>query len=172
MSFWRSYAHLVWATKQREPLIRPDLEDRLYACLIDRAAELGCFVHAVNGVEDHVHLVISIPPKHSVSWIVKVLKGSSSHFVSHVLSPGSSFAWQRGYGYLSLGETQLERAVAYVRNQKEHHRLATTNGWLERTDDEDDDEVYGEREHRVREAGGVYRVGDAGHEDAGHELPF
>jgi hypothetical protein len=106
-----------------------------------------------------------------VSWIVKVLKGSSSHFVSHVLSPGSSFAWQRGYGYLSLGETQLERAVAYVRNQKEHHRLATTNGWLERTDDEDD-EVYGEREHRVREAGGVYRVGDAGHEDAGHELPF
>jgi len=64
MSFWRSYAHLVWATKQREPLIRPDLEDRLYACLIDRAAELGCFVHAVNGVEDHVHLVISIPPKH------------------------------------------------------------------------------------------------------------
>ena len=168
MTFWRSYAHLIWTTKRRESLIRPEFEARLYACLVAKAAELGCYVHAVNGVEDHVHLIISIPPKHSVAWVVKNLKGSSSHFVTHVVAPGSSFAWQRGYGYLSLGEGQCPRAVAYVQNQKEHHRLGTTNSWLERADDEDegDDEAarQGARPQMVREPGGIYDVGDLGPE--------
>lgn len=170
MTFWRSYAHLVWATKNREPLIRPEFEDRLYVCMIDKAAELGCFVHAVNGVADHIHVVISIPPKHSVAWVVKNLKGSSSHFVNHVLAPGSPFAWQRGYGYLSLGESQCERAIAYVQNQKQHHRLNTTNNWLERMDDEGDDDVDtqgGGRPQGVREPGVVYDVGEGG-----ETLPF
>jgi putative transposase len=137
MTFWRSYAHLVWTTKRREPLIRAEFEARLYACLVTKAAELGCYVHAVNGVEDHIHLIISI-------------------------------AWQRGYGYLSLGEGQCPRAVAYVQNQKEHHWLGTTNSWLERADDEDegDDEAarQGARPQMVREPGGIYDVGDLGPE--------
>ena len=168
MTFWRSYAHLIWTTKRRESLIRPEFEARLYACLVAKAAELGCYVHAVNGVEDHVHLIISIPPKHSVAWVVKNLKGSSSHFVTHVVAPGSSFAWQRGYGYLSLGEGQCPRAVAYVQNQKEHHRLGTTNSWLERADDEDegdDEDAWNEGlGPAVREPGVIYDVGDLGDE--------
>jgi len=138
MTFWRSYAHLIWTTKERKPLIRPEIEAPLYACLVDKAAELECLVHAVNGIADHIHLVISIPPKHSVAWVVKNLKGSSSHFINHALPPGPEpFVWQRGYGYLTLGESRLPRAVAYVENQKEHHRAQTTHSWLERVDDDD-----------------------------------
>jgi REP element-mobilizing transposase RayT len=140
MTFWRSYAHLVWATKNREPLIGPEIEARLYAYLVSKAAELGCYVYAVNGVSDHVHLIVSIPPKHSVAWVVKNLKGGSSHFITHELKPGpGAFAWQRGYGYLSMGERQCEWAVAYVENQKQHHQTGTTNSWLEKTDDEEDE---------------------------------
>jgi REP element-mobilizing transposase RayT len=166
MTFWRSYAHLVWASRNREPLIRPDFEDRLFACLIDKAAELGCYVHAVNGLSDHIHVVISIPPKHSVAWVVKNLKGSSSHFINHILAPESPmFAWQRGYGYISLGESQCERAVAYVRNQKQHHQMNTTNSWLEKTDDGDEDDSSGVgQSHNIREPRAAYYVGD--------ELPF
>jgi REP element-mobilizing transposase RayT len=155
MPFWRSFAHLVWTTKNREPLIRPSIEAPLYAALVATAAELGCYVHAVNGIADHVHLIISIPPKHSVSTVVKHLKGSSSHFVNHELQPGSAtpFAWQRGYGYLSLGKSQCERAIAYVRNQKQHHPDGTTNGWLERVDDEDEVEHPGILRERPAEYG-------------------
>ncbi len=143
MTYWRSFAHLVWATKDRRPFIRPEMEAQLYACLVSKAAELDCCIHAVNGTEDHVHVVISIPPKHSVALVVKHLKGNSSHFVNHVLSPPEApFAWQRGYGYLSLGESQCERAIAYVENQKAHHQTQKTNVWLERTDD---DEAMGGR---------------------------
>jgi len=159
MPFWRSFAHLVWTTRNREPLIRAELEAALYACLVAKAAEMGCYVQAINGVADHVHLVLSIPPRYSVSDVVKNLKGSSSHFVNHELSPGQPpFAWQRGYGYLSLGESQCARAVAYVENQKEHHRQHTTNGWLERVADEDraDDSPAGKTP--LREERAVYRT--------------
>ena len=141
MPFWRNFSHLVWTTKNREHLIQPAIEGDLYACLVAKAAEMGCYVHAVNGVSDHVHVVLSIPPKHSVSTIVKNLKGNSSHFINHELPTGpESFAWQRGYGYLSLGESQLARAVAYVENQKQHHQAYSTNSWLERVDDDEEDD--------------------------------
>jgi REP element-mobilizing transposase RayT len=56
-----------------------------------------------GGIEDHVDLIISIPPDHSVAWVVKHLKGNSSHLVNHDVAPDrASFAWQRGHGCLSL----------------------------------------------------------------------
>jgi putative transposase len=169
MTFWRSYAHLVWATKNREPLIVPEIEAPLYACIVSTAAEWGCYVHAVNGISDHVHVIISIPPKHSVAWVVKNIKGSSSHFVNHALHDysepitGQSFAWQRGYGYLSLGESQLSRAVAYVQNQKQHHQAQTTNGWLERIDENENDH-HQPPSAAVREPQAIYDLSD--------DLPF
>jgi putative transposase len=143
MPYWRSFAPLVWTTKNREPLIRQDIEGPLHAALVSKAAELGCYVHAINGTTDHVHLVISIPPKHSVAWVVKNLKGNSSHLANHALPAGTHpFAWQRGYGYLSLGESQCDRAIAYVNNQKQHHSDATTTTWLEKVTDGEDETLF------------------------------
>lgn len=133
MPFWRSYAHLVWATKDRQPFIPEYVEDRLYGQMIQKAAELDCYVYAVNSMPDHLHVVMTIPPKHSVAYVVKMLKGASAHFVNHIIRPEAfHFGWQRGYGYLTLGETQLGRAVGYVREQKTHHAQKTANSWLER----------------------------------------
>ena len=128
--FWRLYYHLIWGTKNREPLIEQTVEPRLYGYIVNKAKELGVHVSAIGGCCDHVHLVVSIPPKLSVAYVVKCLKGSSSHQISEATQ--RDFAWQRGYGILSLGERQKATAIAYVQNQKEHHARATTNGWLER----------------------------------------
>ena len=71
--------------------------------------------------------------------MVKEFKGASSHYVNHTLRPSEyHFAWQRGYGYFTLGESQCPRAIEYVLKQKEHHQQQTTNPWLERYTDEDD----------------------------------
>ena len=137
MAFWRLYYHLVWATKNREHLIRPEIENRLYAYIISRAAELGVYVYAINGWSDHIHLVASIPPKHAPSYVVKCLKGASSHDINQA-GQLAQFAWQRGYGVLSLGERQRSLAEAYVTGQKAHHELRTTNGWLERYEECDE----------------------------------
>lgn len=142
MPFWKHTYHIVWATKNRQPWIVPAYEGQLYAFLASKAGELDCYLHAIGGTEDHVHVVASIPPKHSVAWFVKTLKGSSAYFFNTALrTPRFHFAWQRGYGSLTIGERQKEMAIAYVNLQKDHHRHGTTVAWLERCQEEEDNEV-------------------------------
>jgi putative transposase len=139
MSFWRNYFHLVWTTKQRQLFIDEAIEPQIYAQMVNQSAGLECFVYAINGMADHVHLVLSIPPKHSVAEVVKQVKGSSSHFVNQIIRPAAfTFEWQRGYGCFSLGQSQLSRAITYVEQQKIHHAQYTTNVWLERSSEHDE----------------------------------
>jgi len=138
MTFWRLYYHLTWATKEREPFIQPEMEERLYGYTIRKAAEFGVYVYAVNGWFDHVHVVAAIPPKIAVADVVKHLKGSSSHDINHEMNLEYQFQWQRGYGALSIGEKQRTAAIEYVLRQKEHHQQQTANIWLERADELDE----------------------------------
>ncbi|MBD1904392.1 IS200/IS605 family transposase [Funiculus sociatus GB2-A5] len=139
MALWRLYYHLVWGTKQRAPLISPDRETRLYHYILGKADALACIVHAIGGVEDHIHLVVSIPPTLSIADFVKNIKGSSAHYLNHALSAApNKFGWQEGYGVFSLGSKQLDQAVAYVQNQKAHHLNGTTVTSLEEYNHQDD----------------------------------
>lgn len=130
MPFWRTFYHLVWTTKNREPWITPNLEPRLYTYIVRKAAELDVHVYAINGWTDHLHLVVAIPPHVAVADLVKLVKGASSHDLNHQ-GLGFRFAWQRGYGVLTLGQRQKPDAVAYVEGQKEHHGKNTIIPWLE-----------------------------------------
>ena len=126
MSFWRTYYHLIWSTSSRQPLITPDREQELYGYIIGKSDAISCIVHAINGMEDHLHIVASIPPKISVSDFVKQIKGSSAYHMNHIHSSLKlSFAWQEGYGVFTLGSKQLEIAKTYVANQKIHHAEKT-----------------------------------------------
>jgi REP element-mobilizing transposase RayT len=136
MSFWRTFYHLVWATKNREPMITPAIEPRLFAYLIHKAAELGAYTYAVNGWHDHVHMIVTIPPHVSVAELVKSLKGASSHDLNQQ-QRDEHFAWQRGYGVLTIGQRQRPAAEAYVKSQKEHHAGQTAIAWLETCAEDD-----------------------------------
>jgi len=160
MSFWRLYYHLVWTTKNREPLIQPAIEDRLHVLLMHKAEELGVWIYAMDGWYDHIHLVVAIPPKHTVANVVKHLKGESAHALNHA-GLGISFGWQRGYGVLSVGERHRPQAERYVRQQKEHHRSGNTVGVLEYCSELEDgpDTEPLSTEHGLREDEARYGVG-------------
>ena len=171
MPFWRIYYHLVWATKNRLPVIDSTIEPRLFAYLVNKAKESGVIVYEINGWTDHIHMIVSIPPKHAVATIVKRLKGASAYDLNQSGSLDAQFNWQRGYGVLTLGERQREKAEAYVRNQKEHHSKETTNIWLERCAeyDEGPQEQGIEQEivpHIIRESRATYQTMDK------NEFPF
>jgi len=139
MALWRLYYHLVWTTKERQPLINSDREDELYRYIIAKADALGCIVHAIGGVEDHIHLIVSIPPTLAIAEFVKKIKGSSAHYLNQALSASlDKFGWQEGYGVFSLGGKQLEQAVDYVKNQKAHHLNGTAIASLEQATHQDD----------------------------------
>ncbi len=121
MPYWRLLYHFVWGTKRGEPLIESEWEDSLHNVIAAKAAELEAMVHAVGGTDDHIHLVVSVPPKVALSMFIAQVKGNSSHWVNHDLNPGYQFAWQSEYGVVSFGGQQLDTVVRYAKNQREHH---------------------------------------------------
>jgi putative transposase len=125
--------HLVWTTAIREPVIDTQLESRLHRYMQKKALNLGAIVFAVNGAADHVHMVVSVPPKLSLANFVGKVKGVSSHDISQDL--GRRFQWQAGYGLLSFDRKRRPNYVEYVENQKRHHAEGATHRVLEHTSD-------------------------------------
>ena len=130
MTYWRTYYHLVWSTHNRLPLIHPEYEPILYQYLTQKSQSLGAPCYAIGGMPDHIHLIVSIPPKHSIAQFVKSLKGASARHLNQSIAT-ERFGWQREYGVFTLGSKQLEIAVNYVNHQKHHHTHHTTFKSLE-----------------------------------------
>jgi REP element-mobilizing transposase RayT len=125
------WVHLVWSTWNRAPLITPDIEKSLHRNLVAQAQHQGCKILAIGGVEDHVHLLISLPSTLSIAQLVKQLKGVSSNFVNHELTRNTSFKWQGSYGAFSVSRWDVKKIIHYIQKQKEHHSSQTLISQLE-----------------------------------------
>jgi len=124
--------HITWHTKNSLPMITPRIEERLYHYLTHRIlATPGVRLHALGGIETHVHIGLSAPANLLISDYVGKLKGSSSHYINHAIQP-KALQWQRGYGIVTFGTKDLQWVVEYINNQKEHHRKGTIYKRLER----------------------------------------
>jgi REP element-mobilizing transposase RayT len=136
MTYWRLHDHIMWATQNREPSITAEREKMFYGVLYKKAEELGLKVHAAGNIEEHVHVVLSIPPKIAVADCVRHLKGASAFAINHMAGDDGQFKWQGGYGALSVSERSLEVVMEYAAKQKEHHRANRLIEIYERTEDE------------------------------------
>lgn len=140
MTYWRLHYHLIWATFQREPTLTGEREKMFYGVLYNKAKELGVKIHAAGNVEDHAHVVASIPPKLAVADCVRHLKGASSFAINHMPGSDGQFKWQEGYGALSISERSLETAKEYAARQKEHHQDGKVIDIYERIDEDEIEE--------------------------------
>ncbi len=123
------YLHLVWATRQRDPLLTPEIERRVHRCVQSEAERLGAVVLTFGGLTDHVHLVVQIPAHLSTSYLMKQVKGVSSRFAASELIGKNLlpyFGWQEGYSVFSLSRSHLDKVIPYVQNQRQHHAEQTT----------------------------------------------
>jgi putative transposase len=121
MPYWQLFYHIVWATKNREPLLTPEAEPIIYGYLRNKALGLEANVYALNGYLDHVHIVTSIPPKIAVSKFVGQIKAVASVKYNQSRSGAAPFYWQEEFGAFSFDRKRLPNVVAYVENQKIHH---------------------------------------------------
>jgi len=89
------------------------------------AVERGMRVPAIGGIENHAHILLSVPAVLPLAKALQSIKGVSSKWINEK-SPGRGrFAWQEGYGAFSVGPSQIENTIRYIRNQREHHRKQT-----------------------------------------------
>ncbi len=137
MPFYQLYYHIVWATKRRAPLLRAEVEPVIYGFLRSKAIALGATVFALNGIEDHVHLIASIPPKIAVARFIGQVKGVASARYNGLDLNEGAFYWQSEYAAFSFDRKRLPNYIAYVKRQKEHHRNQTLIPVLERVGDRD-----------------------------------
>ena len=123
MPFWRLHYHIVWTTKGREPMLRPNEYDLIIGAIKAAWADRGVIVHAVGPMPDHVHAAAPVPPALSIAEVVARWKGGTSHLINkHRLDDARRFAWQGEYGALSVGNRALDDVIAYVANQPDRHR--------------------------------------------------
>lgn len=131
MPYYRLFYHVIWTTKGRGSSITQANRSLIYNAISSKVDGLGGIVHALNGMEDHVHLVVTIPPNIAVGTFIGQIKGSSSHEVSKLYNADSNFAWQTDYGILSISEQNLPTIIDYVKRQQEHHSRSSLNPLLE-----------------------------------------
>jgi REP element-mobilizing transposase RayT len=115
------YLHVVFSTKNRERWITPDIEEKVWSYLggICRAHNLKAL--QIGGVEDHVHLLVSLIPTTSISEFIRRLKGESSKWISSQWPKMKGFAWQDGYGAFSIGQSHVSDTLSYITQQRAHH---------------------------------------------------
>ena len=113
------YHHLVWATKNREPLIAPEFRDELYKYIAGIMTKMGWHVIAIGGTVDHIHIFFCVQKTHDISDIVRCLKANSSQFIRQ--NNNSDFSWQSGYGWFSCTGVSTEGLKKYIFNQESHH---------------------------------------------------
>ena len=115
--------HLIFSTKDRQPLITPQIRNDLFAYLGGIIRELKGTALIVNGTSDHVHMLVRIRPVHAVAQIARLIKANSSKWVHEKWK--ARFAWQTGYGAFSVSESNVSVILQYIAAQEEHHKKHT-----------------------------------------------
>jgi len=121
-TFYKQYVHAIFAVKYRKSIFTPALQPTAFAIIAQQVKDAGCDSLIVNGVEDHVHCLFSIPPKFSTSDILQKVKGVSSKDFNKMKMFDIQFRWQTGYGAFTQSDREIDAIYNYIENQEEHHR--------------------------------------------------
>ena len=125
MSYVSSYFHCVFSTKERHPMIPPELRDRLWPFLGGIARQNQMKAIEVGGMPDHVHLLLSLRSTLSIAKALQLIKGGSSKWVHDTFPEHRCFRWQVKYGAFGVSVSQLDKTIQYIKRQEEHHRKMT-----------------------------------------------
>ena len=111
--------HVVFSTKHRLDLITPEIEPTLHRYMSGTIRGLGSRCLALNGIENHVHLLISLSKAAALSDLVRDLKKASSHWMND--NGAAGFLWQEGYGAFSVSPSNVPAVKRYIASQKQRH---------------------------------------------------
>ncbi len=121
-TFTKIYIHSIFAVKGRENLIKKSWEDELYKYISGIIKNNGHKLLAINGMPDHIHILIGMKPVQSLSRLMQDVKGSSSKWINEKKFILGKFRWQEGYGAFSYADSQLNSVISYIDTQTEHHK--------------------------------------------------
>jgi len=125
MSFVKIWVHLVFATKNREPLLKKEFRYDVYKHISENCLEKRIFLQAINGHHDHIHCLISLGKDQSIAKVSQLIKGESSFWINKNHLVEGKFSWQDDYFAVSVSGSQIEDVTKYIKNQEQHHAKKT-----------------------------------------------
>jgi len=121
-TFSQIYIQTVFAVSNRQSLIKPEFKEDLYKYVSGIVSNQGQKLIAINGVADHVHILIGLRPAMALADLVQEIKADSTNFINKNRWVRGRFNWQEGYGAFSYGHSQLDTIIRYIQNQEKHHK--------------------------------------------------
>ena len=117
--------HAIFSTKNREPWIGREIEERVWSFLGGIARENQMKALGIGGIENHVHLLLGVPASLALSKGIQLLKGGSSGWIKETFPGMRGFGWQDGYAAFTVSQSNILEVQEYIRSQREHHRVKT-----------------------------------------------
>ena len=130
-TFSQIYIQTVFAVSNRQSLIKPEFKEDLYKYITGIVTNQGQKLIYINGVLDHVHILIGLRPAMALADLVREIKADSTNFINKERFVHGRFSWQEGYGAFSYGHSQLNTIIRYIQDQEKHHnRRSFKNEYL------------------------------------------
>jgi len=117
--------HIVFAVKKRENIIKKSFREELYKYITGIIQNKSQKLLAINGVADHIHILVGLEPSMALSDLVRDIKNNSSKFINEKRFVAGKFQWQEGFGAFSYSRSQRQKVIAYIESQEEHHKRTT-----------------------------------------------
>lgn len=121
MSYTRIWVHLVFAAKNREPLLHKEIRYKVQDHIIENSKEKSIYLQTINGHTDHLHCLISLGREQSIAKVAQLVKGESSFWINKNQLTNEQFIWQDDYFAVSVSESNLQTVINYIKNQEIHH---------------------------------------------------
>lgn len=125
MSYVRIWIHLVFSTKNREPILTPEIRKELYSHIAENAKSKEIILDSINGYSDHLHCLLLLGKDNSISNTPQLIKGESSFWLNNKKYFNNKFHWQDDYWAVSVSESHINSVREYILKQEEHHKVKT-----------------------------------------------
>lgn len=135
MSYTRVWVHLVFATKNRMPLLTKDVRYKIQEHIIQNCKEKSIYLQSINGYTDHMHCLIALGKEQTIAKVAQLIKGESAFWINKNQLTKQQFVWQDDYFAISVSESIVPKVIAYIKKQEQHHaKKSFENEWNEFTE--------------------------------------
>lgn len=125
MSYAKIWVHIVWGTKNREPVLDKNARTLLFEHIRNNAKEKGIYIDFINGMPEHIHCLVALNADIPLSKTLQLLKGESAFWANKEGLIKGKLEWAHEYFAGSVSESQVDKVREYIKNQEEHHRKIT-----------------------------------------------
>lgn len=122
MSYSKIWVHAVWATKNREPVLKPDFLKQVCTHIYSNAKEKGIYIDRINGYDEHIHVLMLLKNENSISKQMQLLKGESAFWINKIKLTKHKLEWVDKYFAASVSDSKIDAVRAYIDNQQDHHQ--------------------------------------------------